>query len=71
MVRAMSDVSRQAREALAKVLNDASRPLEMTTAQAALADIQGLRPVDAYDEAVIQEAGETILRMIESLRARQ
>jgi hypothetical protein len=66
----MSDVSRQARDALAKVMGDTSRPLDMATAQAALADIQMLRAVDAYDEAVIQEAGETILRLIESLRTR-
>jgi|HubBroStandDraft_6_1064221.scaffolds.fasta_scaffold453088_2 hypothetical protein len=64
----MSDVSRQARDALAKVMVDTSRPLDMATAQAALVDLQGLRAVDAYDEAVIQEAGETILRLIESLR---
>ena len=65
----MSDVSRQARDALAKVLGDTSRALDMATALGALSVIQGLRPVDAYDEAVIQEAGETILRLIESLRA--
>jgi hypothetical protein len=65
----MSDVSRQARDALARVLGDTTRALDMNTALAALSVIQGLRPVDAYDEAVIQEAGETILRLIESLRA--
>lgn len=66
----MSDVSRQARDALSKVMSDTSRPLNMATAQSALADLQGLRAADAYDEAVIQEAGETILRLIESLRTR-
>ena len=66
----MSDVSQKARDALAKVMGDTSRRLDMRTAQEALADIQGLRPVDAYDETVIQEAGETILRLIESLRMR-
>ena len=65
----MSEVARQARDVLARVIGD--RPVDIHTVQAALADIQVLRPLDAYDEAVIHEAGETVLRLIETIRAAQ
>jgi hypothetical protein len=67
----MSQVSNRAREALAKVLADPETTIDLTKLQAALLEVQSLRPADAYDEAVVFEAGETVLRMIESVRRGQ
>jgi hypothetical protein len=68
---AMSEVSNQARAALAELLADDTRRATVASLQTALQQIQALQPRDAYDESVVFEAGETVLRMIESFRRRK
>ena len=68
MVWAMSEVSNQARATLSHLLADDGSRVDLGALQAALSEIQALQPRDAYDESVVLEAGETVLRMIESFR---